>query len=138
MALYPDTGEHERMQRSNREFQRRIPFGNFSRLFMALIVLLTCVLILSTLYLVSTMGIITVPWSSNAPPARAQPVRSQGIIVPDVVGMEYAVANQIATENGFVLKVVSGPEKGFVSRQYPMPGTWAPRGAPLLVDLTAS
>ena len=55
--------------------------------------------------------------------------------MPDVIGLTYVQASQVAEARGFVLKVVSGPLKGSVTRQYSMPGTWAAKGSPLLVDL---
>jgi PASTA domain len=135
MPLYPDTGEHERMQRSSRKSQRA-PLGMFSAIVMIFIVILTFVLLLSGIYLASAMGIINVPWLTDAP-VSAQPVPTQGVAVPDVVGLTYVQASQVAGASGFVLKVVSGPLKGSVTRQYPMPGTWAAKGSPLLVDLAA-
>ena len=133
MPLYPDTGEHERMQRSSRKSQRA-PLGIFSGLVMLFIVILTFILILSGVYLASAMGVINLPWFTDTS-VSAQPVSSQGVAVPDVVGLDYAHANLVAVEHGFVLKVVAGPLKGNVTRQYPMPGTWAAKGSPLLVDL---
>ncbi len=135
MPLYPDTGEHERMQRSSRKSQHA-PRSIFSAIVMIFIVILTFILLLSGVYLASALGIINVLWFTDAP-ASAQPVPAQGIAVPDVVGLTYVQANQVAVAHGFVLKVVSGSLKGSVTRQYPMPGTWAAKGSSLLVDLAA-
>ncbi len=133
MPLYPDTGEHERMQRSSRKSQRA-PLGIFSSIVIIFIVILTFVLLLSGVYLASAMDIISLPWFTDTS-VSAQPVPSQGIAVPDVIGLTYVQASQVAGTSGFVLKAVSGPLKGSVTRQYPMPGTWAAKGSPLLVDL---
>ena len=135
MPLYLDTGEHERMQRSSRKSQRA-PLGIFSGIVIIFIVILTFVLLLSGVYLASAMGIINVPWFTDAP-VSAQPVSTQGIAVPDVIGLNYVQASQVAVAHGFVLKVVAGPMRGSVTRQYPMPGTWAAKGSSLLVDLAA-
>ena len=173
MPLYPDTGEHERMQRSSRKSQRaplisvssngsmerktsdsspplvvlpHVPHSTRAKpnrsssfasgIVMIFIVILTFVLLLSGVYLASAMGIINVPWFTDAP-VSAQPVPAQGIAVPDVIGLNYVQASQVAVAHGFVLKVVAGPMKGSVTRQYPMPGTWAAKGSSLLVDLAA-
>jgi hypothetical protein len=76
MPLYPDTGEHERMQRSSRKSQR-VPLGIFSAIVMIFIIILTFVLLLSGVYLASAMGIINVPWFTDTP-VSAQPVPAQG------------------------------------------------------------
>ncbi len=133
MPLYPDTGEHERMQRSSQRSQRA-PLGIFSSIVMFFIVILTFVLLLSGVYLASAMGVVNLPWFTDTS-VSAQPVPAQGIAVPDVIGLNYVQASQMAGARGFVLKVVAGPLKGSVTRQYPMPGTWAAKGSPLLVDL---
>jgi hypothetical protein len=91
MPLYPDTGEHERMQRSSRKSQRA-PLGIFSSIVMIFIVILTFVLLLSGVYLASAMGIINVYWFTDAP-VSAQPVPVQGVAVPDVVGLNYVQAS---------------------------------------------
>jgi hypothetical protein len=135
MPLYPDTGEHEWMRRSNQKSQRA-PFGILSGIVMIFIVLLTFILIIAAAYLASAMGFVNVPWFTDTP-ASAQPIPAQGIVVPDVVGLSHAQANSTAAAHGFVLKIVAGPNTGNVSRQYPMPGTRAARGSPLLVDLAA-
>ncbi len=135
MPLYPDTGEHEWTQR-RRQKSQRAPFKILSGIVMVFIVLLTFILIMSGIYLASAMGIVHAPWFTNTP-ASAQPVHVQGIAVPDVIGLSYAQANLVALQHGFVLKVAAGPKTGNVSRQYPMPATWAAKGSPLLVDLAA-
>jgi serine/threonine protein kinase len=84
----------------------------------------------SGIFLAGQMGFLH--FSDARPTATALP---QQLTVPDLVGMTYAKAQRVATQQHFKLSINQGPPTGEIVRQSPNAGDYAQRNSTILVNL---
>lgn len=101
-----------------------------------LILLATLLLLGFSIYLAGQLGFLPFGGTSVTPTATTPTVvTAPPVAVPDLVGKDFADAQNIAQSKGFKLQVAKGPNTGRVKKQAPEANSKAASGSTILVEL---
>ncbi len=107
--------------------------SRFASIITMLILVATLLLLGFSIYLADQLGFLHLPGLN--PSGTVTPNVSNGIAVPSLLQLSYKQAKRLAQADHFTIKINNKLTDGIVINQYPLPGTKAPSGSAILVDL---
>jgi serine/threonine protein kinase len=110
--------------------------SRFASVITVLILLSTLLLLGFSIYLAGELHFLQLPWS---PQADVSPTAAPGVVVPNLKGLNFKSAQQLAAKSGFTLKVLNGDANNpsaLVIGQAPQAGDKEAPGSTIQVDLT--